>query len=590
MIIGIDVGGTHTDGVLLKAETNQNVKPQNSEDIDTKYKVIRSAKVVTSHKQLLDSITSIIDELLASQPAEEVKRVVLSTTLATNVILEKKYGKIGLILIPGPGLNPEFLKLGEDNLILSAYINHRGKEVSPILPEEVIKGLKRFKEHKINKLAVAGKFSVRNPVQEKGVVEIINQFNYKPEALTTGYSLSGRLNFPRRVISAYYNSAVSTVQGKFVEAVKNALKARNIRAEILLLKSDGGTIPLKDSLTSPVKTVNSGPAASLMGAMALSTAIRKRETAVVLDIGGTTTDIGLFIKGDPVFKPEGIEIEGWPTLVRGLFTISLPIGGDSELRVAEGKLKIGPRRRGPAVAFGGTFPTPTDALLILGELKDEPGSGMGTPFDLESARKALLPLARKLGMGLDIKSLSELIIKAMTEQIAAEIISMLDMLKKRPVYTISELLERPEIKPRFLVAMGGPAKGLASGIAAKLGCQAELISHFELANAVGAAIARPTMTTTVHADTAAGTLNIVEIGEHSVIEEGRDFNIEEAEKLAVEWTRKRAGDKEAVVEITDRESFNLIRGFRSIGEIIEVKAQIKPGPIVGIAAAQESGE
>lgn len=587
MIVGIDVGGTHTDGVLIKSKTGSRAEDD--------YEIFSTSKVVTDQADLMGSIVNALDNLICGEENKEIKRIVLSTTLATNAILEEKYDPVGLILIPGPGLNPEYLKYGDDNFILSGYINHRGHQVKSLDEDEVFKGLGQLESHDIKNVGVIGKFSIRNPEQEEKVIEIINDNSYSFQVVTAGHQLSGRLNFPRRVVTAYFNSAVTPLHQGFIKAIKEALKARKIKAEVFLLKCDGGTIPLEKSVGVPVQTVNSGPAASIMGVMTLGQVGQQKETAISLDIGGTTTDIGLFIDGEPVFMPEGIAINGLPTLVRGLYSVSIPLGGDSQISVEKGCLQIGPQRSGPAAACGGPAPTPTDALLILGYIGDD--QDYEKNFDLEAARQSLSSLSTKLnplaykgylrraGVNKDMLSvdiLAEIIIDQMTDTIVRKIREILHSLENRPVYTISELLNGSVINPQLLLGMGGPAKALVKILAKKLRYQAELIPYAKVANAIGAAFARPTLGTTVRVDTATAYLDVVEAGIHRRLRNGEVFNIYKAEELAVDWTRKRAENQKIVVEITDKESFNVIRGFRTLGEIMEVKAQIKPGPIARI--------
>ena len=569
MILGIDVGGTHTDGVLVKKENT------NSQMV---YKIDSTNKVVTDHDNLKKSIIKVLDNLTETIDNKKIERIVLSTTLVTNVIYEEKYDPVGMILIPGPGLNPEYLKYGEENIILDGYVDHRGKEVKTISKKEIKNALNKLKNKGINKVAVVGKFSIRNPIQEQKVKKVIEKEKYDFEILTLGHKLSGNLNFNRRIITAYYNTAVSDVHHDFISSIERTLKKRNINSDIYLLKCDGGTISLNKSREIPIKTVNSGPAASIMGTMVLN---KNKKTGVALDIGGTTTDIGLLIKGEPAFMPKGIKINGYPSLIRGLYSVSIPVGGDSEVYVENRKIKVGPQRKGPAAALGGSSPTPTDALLVLEEIKKD--KNYSFEYNIEKAKSSLLSLIEKLDndSNFDIKTIAEIIVEKVSEKIKSSIINILDTLRNKPVYTISELLESPEINPKFLIGIGGPASSLIDIIAKKLHYSPELPKHSKVANAVGAAFSHPTLETTVRADTARGQLDIVEAGIHRKITD-KSFDIDKAENLAKEWTLKRFGSEEYPVEITTKESFNVIRNFRTLGKIIEVKAQIKPGQIAAL--------
>jgi len=123
-----------------------------------------------------------------------------------------------------------------------------------------------------------------------------------------------------------------------------------LRVPIYVLKADGGTMTLEASLNSPGQTILSGPAASVMGSVPYAS--REDET-LVLDIGGTTTDMAVLVRGVPLLDPLGIELGGYKTLIRSLKTHSVAIGGDSVVRFVDGHLQVGPDRQGPAMAYGG---------------------------------------------------------------------------------------------------------------------------------------------------------------------------------------------------------------------------------------------
>ncbi|CCU78744.1 N-methylhydantoinase (ATP-hydrolyzing) [Halanaerobium saccharolyticum subsp. saccharolyticum DSM 6643] len=575
MIIGIDVGGTHTDGVLVKKQKSN-------------YKIKSTAKVKTLADNIKSSVLEVLDHLTAEIENKEIKRIVLSTTLVTNIIYEKKYKPVGLILIPGPGLNHQHLEYGEENIILDGYIDHRGKEVKSVSTAEIKDALAYLQSKQIENVAVVGKFSVRNPVQEEKVKQIITEGNYNFKNVTLGHQLSGNLNYHRRIITSYYNTAVSSIHQNFINSIEASFQEREIEADIYLLKCDGGTANLESSKDIPIETVNSGPAASIMGTMVLN---QNSETGIALDIGGTTTDFGLFIKGDTAFKPKGIEIDKHPTLIRGLYTYSIPLGGDSRVKVEKGKIKVGPERKGPAAAFGGPAPTPTDALLVLDQIKEDQKNKLD--FDLEKAKSSLAALKDKLDLNLysdylpndevelKLTQIAQIIIDQIAVEIKKTVTDILNNIKNQPVYTINELLKEPEIEPEYIIGIGGPAAALTELLAEKLNLKAEVPKYSKVANALGAAFAHPTIETTVRADTARGFLDIVEAGIHRQLKD-RNFDLQDAEKLAEEWTLKRFKEEKYPVEIISRECFNVIRNRRNKGQIIEVKAQIKPGLIADL--------
>ena len=270
-----------------------------------------------------------------------------------------------MILEPGPGLNLDFLKDILPVHFISGYIDHRGREKFPIDLDEVKAAGKYIKEELgAEYLGIVSKFSTRNPLHEQKIYETIGpSFEYS----TLGHTLSGNLNYPRRLYSTYLNSGVWKIYKQFLQAIKQSLDERNINAPLFILKADGGTLAGDAALERAVETVLSGPAASIMGAAALE---HVDEDGIILDIGGTTTDIAFLADGVPLFEPRGIEVSGFKTLVRGLYSRSCGVGGDSLVRLVDGEVQVGPKRLGPAVAFGGDHPTPTDALVIKGKIKE----------------------------------------------------------------------------------------------------------------------------------------------------------------------------------------------------------------------------
>src|SRR5699024_7709337 len=220
---------------------------------------------------------------------------------------------------------------------------------------------KTLKEKNIKACGIVTKFSTRNPNHEIKIKEIL-QKDFTP--ITMGHTLSGKLNFPRRVNTTYLNTAVYNTFNSFSQNLKQALKQEGLgQIPLHVLKADGGTMNIARAESMPVETILSGPAASFMGMNAL---LGTNKDAILLDIGGTTTDIFFLASGVPLFEPLGIKIDQYKTLVRAIYNESIELGGDSSINVVNGKLKIGPERKGYPMAFGGDFPTPTDAMVVLG--------------------------------------------------------------------------------------------------------------------------------------------------------------------------------------------------------------------------------
>jgi N-methylhydantoinase A len=164
----------------------------------------------------------------------------------------------------------------------------------------------------IRYIGVVTKFSVHNPEHEKAMAAIVAPYC---EQVFMGHQFSGNLNFPRRIATTYLNAAVYPVHKSFFEAVKGSLKKKGIDVPIRILKPDGGNMNFESSFDHPALTILSGPSASVMGALASAP---KSGASLILDIGGTTTDMAIFIDGVPLLAPLGIEIGPYKTLIRAL--------------------------------------------------------------------------------------------------------------------------------------------------------------------------------------------------------------------------------------------------------------------------------
>jgi N-methylhydantoinase A/oxoprolinase/acetone carboxylase beta subunit len=546
LIIGIDVGGTHTDAVLLKDR-----------------RLFKKVKIETRPDDLVSSLLEAADDLLAEEDGNEIERVTVSTTLATNAIVQKKTDRVAMAVSTGPGLGASQLP-GFDNLyFLSGYINHRGMEVARLQPGELEEIRDDITRKGIRLAGVVGKFSSRNPLHEIQIADLLKE---KVDHVSLGHRMSGNLNFPRRMATAYLNAAVWPLHRHFVHDVQQFIAERGIKAPVYILKADGGTFSLAASEFSPCQTILSGPAASVMGTLHV---LAPDEDAVVLDIGSTTTDIALFARGVPLLEPLGVTLGGYRTLIRGLRTRSIGIGGDSAVTLSDNGLAIGPDRKGPAAAMGGPAPTPTDAMIVSGRL------AIGRR---EGAVQALHSLAEPLGK--TVTEVAEAIFNLTCNSIAQAVRDTIEEVNRRPVYTIHELLEGKTLSPRAIYVVGGPAGIMASPIAERLSFVPHVPGYAEVANAVGAALARTTAEVTLLADTERGILTFGEEGLTMTI--SSDFTREEAMALAREKLRERALDIGAdpvglAVEITEDQVFPMVRDFYTTGKNIRVKAQIKPG-------------
>ncbi len=558
MLLGIDVGGTFTDAVVVKEG-----------------RVLAAAKTPTTHQELLHGIVRAIDKVLAGITVQAIRRVALSTTIVTNALVEDKTDQVALLLMPGPGLNLTGLIPGQPRF-LSGYTDHRGREQAKPIREEVADACRELKGTAVV-AAVAGKFSVRNPLQEQTVAGWVNEY-LRPAYTTLSAQASGSLNYLRRTNSAYYNSAVWRIFSNFAAAIEAALTERSITAPVYILKADGGTMPLAAARQQPVEAIFTGPAASVLGIMALA---NPAEATISLDIGGTTTDVALWQGGVPLFAPGGAAVNNYPTAVRSFWLRSVGIGGDSYVRREAGVLAVGPMRRGPAMANGGPEPAVTDALRVAGLIE------YGDPT---AARQAM---ARVAADNQTPEDAAYETLQLAVDRIVQAIQGMLAAEAARPVYKVEDIVYGEPFQPELVIGVGGAALGLAPLVAERLELPWQVPAGHMVANAVGAASARPTTEITLRADTAQGFYTVPELGLKQEFDKRR-FTLEDAWRAADLHLAERAaaGGMAEAARYSERlyeEQFNVIRGFNTIGKIITCKLQLKPGVLMPVSV-REAGQ
>ncbi|HOD16303.1 MAG TPA: hydantoinase/oxoprolinase family protein [Spirochaetota bacterium] len=546
LFLGLDVGGTHTDAVLIGDKG-----------------IVAHYKAVTDHDNLFLSVRTAIEKISGEAERKNIKRLNLSTTLSTNAIVENKLEDVCVIISSGPGIDPEQFRIGRYFYPVSGSIDHRGKAVSGIDAASVARIVGEAASKKVRTFAAVTKFSTRNPDQENVIAA---EAKGKSDFITLGHKLSGQLGFPRRVVTAYFNSAVWRIYNGFADAIDACLTELGILAEVNVLKADGGTMPFSLSRGVPVETILSGPAASVMGIAALCDIT---QDCVVLDIGGTTTDIAVFAGGVPLIEKDGISLQNYPTLVRALRTRSIGVGGDSVIRATAKGVTVGPDRKGPAMAAGGKEPALVDAMNARGII---------SYMDVKKSRDGIAALAKKKNM--TPQKLADAAIDSAVAAIRADVNAMLEDINNRPVYTIHEMLEGAQLAPKKLYVMGGPAEAFREKLAGAFGLPVVLPKNFEVANAIGAALARTTIDIELFADTGRGELLIPNIDVRQKVASG--YTLKDAERdvrihLANHLKGLGLTVSEADTEIIESSSFNMIDGYYSAGKDIRVKCQIKPG-------------
>ena len=315
--IGIDTGGTFTDAVL----------------VDDERRVLATAKALTRHDDLVVGLGEALDAVLRDGRIDgedtPITLVSLSTTLATNALVEGRGRPVGLILI---GLPEERLgrarlaeALGGDPVVFAGGGHDAsGAEREPL--DEV--ALRRFVErhdHAVEAWAISALFSTRNPEHERRAQAIVAATGTRPVSL--GHSLSAGLDAPRRALTALLNARLVPLIGELLEAAGTLLRERGIAAPLMVVKGDGSLIGAAVAAACPVETILSGPAASLVGASFLC----DEPHLLVADTGGTTTDIAQLVAGRPKLAPDGAVVGGWRTMVRAVDVRTVALGGDGEL-------------------------------------------------------------------------------------------------------------------------------------------------------------------------------------------------------------------------------------------------------------------
>ena len=570
MLLGLDVGGTFTDAVIIDG-----------------HRVVSTAKRRTTKDNLMQGIGEALDAVLDSCDTSNIEQVTLSTTVVTNTIVEKKEQVVDLYVVTGPGRNVDDI-FPVSPIYLQGYTDHRGIVVEHTSTDGV-RGIARMVQERsgTDLAAVSAKFGVRNPQEELSITETLQE-TYN--TLSNGSLLSGSLNFPRRTISAYFNSAVTPVFTVFKKNVEDALSARNIKAPLHILKADGGSLPMEHMVSRPVETAFTGPAATVLGLSALG-AIGNTHT-VALDIGGTTTDISLWKQGKPLMTKNGVSIREYPSAVRSFAVTSVGIGGESVVRIVDGKITVGPERVGPSAALGGPEPTLGDALIVLGH---------ASYGDAELAIQSLQQLAHLLqdnwkhgecedALGnhnsekqcihnVSALDVANLIVKKALETIQYGIDEVVRAENKRPVYVVADIVNPDVFVPAQIVVVGGTAPSLGPSIGEYLNLPVTIPENAAVANAIGAALALSTIELTVHVDTKRRLLVIPELGvkqqtctlkrAEQVVERAKEALGEEALCLGLDKTQE--------VEVISIEDFPVVEGWQSMERLITVKVQLEAG-------------
>jgi len=345
LILGIDTGGTNTDAVLLNINSGQ---------------VEQKAKALTTPEDFSIGISQSLSRL-DKNCFDRIKMVCISTTLATNAIVEKKGGRVGLIMV---GYDPEIMQRTglemqlpvEEMYYIGGGHDIKGNEIEPLKEDQARSAISGM-AGKIDVFAVSGYFSVMNPDHENRVSKMVSELTTMP--VVCGHELSSQLDALKRVATVVLNARLIPIINYLIDSVLGVLSEIGINAPLMVVKGDGTLISQQMAQKHPIETVLSGPAASAIGAHYLA----GLETAIVIDMGGTTTDITVLKDGMPWINPNGASIGGWQTSIRAADFHTLGLGGDSQIRIESGDIiSIGPKRAVPLFQAGERWPSIVEEL------------------------------------------------------------------------------------------------------------------------------------------------------------------------------------------------------------------------------------
>lgn len=344
--LGIDAGGTYTDAVIYDLEKN---------------KTLCKSKALTTKWDFTKGINRALEKL-DKEKLFCVELVSLSTTLATNAIVENEGQNVGMILMPPYGLDIDKDISFQPKSVIKGQLEITGRQIKGIDPDEVRqKAAQMVENHGVTAFAVSGYAGSINPEHEIQVKEIIH--HQTGCFVTCGHELSDSLNFQTRAITAMLNARIIPRLARLLLDLEKVLAALGIHAPIVVVKGDGTLMSSTMAKQRPVETILSGPAASVAGAKHL-TGIKD---ALVVDMGGTTTDTAALTDNSVSLSEKGSNVGGHRTHVKALEIRTAGLGGDSLIGFEKGEFLIGPKRVAPVAWLGQMYPGTQDALKYLNQ-------------------------------------------------------------------------------------------------------------------------------------------------------------------------------------------------------------------------------
>ena len=407
VLLGIDTGGTFTDAVLFDtaAPIDAGAQPDRSKD-----RILAVAKAPTTPHDLAVGLRAAVAAVLTAGArlgvgSRDIVLVSVSTTLATNAIVEG-HGRPAAVLAFGFGRD-ELTRAGLDRVVAPDHVavfpggHDAHGNARAAFPEDDVRRVAATLGDRVSAFAVTAQFGVRNPEHELAAAAIAREVSGRP--VTCGHELSARLDGPRRALTAALNAGLLDTIDRLHRAVRATLADHRIEAPLMVVRGDGSLVSAQFAATRPIETVLSGPAASVIGGVHLAgDRVRDRQPTVVVDIGGTTTDVAVVVDGRPGLAADGALVAGHRTMVEAVDMATVGIGGDSEVvidtRAASGPIVIGPARAIPLGRLAADHPAivhelrlqldaPT-GVLDHARFAIATGAGVGVPGSDPSTRPA----------------------------------------------------------------------------------------------------------------------------------------------------------------------------------------------------------
>ena len=363
--LGVDTGGTYTDAVLIRDEQE----------------ILARAKALTTRHDLAQGIGAAVRAVLedSNVAPEAVAIASLSTTLATNALVEGQGGRVALICIgfaerdvQGHGLF-EALK-GDPVCVLDGGHMHDGSEAAP-LDEPALLAFLDVHKTQVSGFAVAGQFATRNPAHEQRAMAMIREIAGRP--VSASHQLSAKLGGPKRALTALLNARLIGMIDALIGRAEDILREIGVLAPMMVVRGDGALMSAAQARERPIETILSGPAASIVGARWLTGAAN----ALVSDIGGTTTDIAMLRDGRPAIDPQGARVGPYRTMVEAVAMRTTGLGGDSEVHMVTGGLQggvtLGQRRVIPIALMAALAPEVVLPTLVTQVRNATPGDHDG---------------------------------------------------------------------------------------------------------------------------------------------------------------------------------------------------------------------